>query len=121
METLVLIASVYLLFAVPCGLICAIAWALTRKHLRLCRGDWLLLVLPWILWLALSNTGYRPKTLSNLFEAVPLGVITGLCFFARAWAATTSRRSQSSLALSSLAASSFAAVILWAFVPALPE
>ena len=121
METLALIVSVYLLFAVPGGLICVIAWALARKHLRLCRADWLLLVLPWALWLALSSTGYRPKTLSNVLESIPLGVATGLCFLARAWVARTSRRPQSSLALFSLVASSVVAVILWAFVPALPE
>src|SRR4051794_7869693 len=121
MDTAALSVSIYLLFAVPCALICAITCIRHRKYVRLGWADWLLAFLPWAIWIGLSVSGYRDKSLSNSVESVVLGVATGLIFFTRCWAARHTAKAQPRAALASLTASSLAAVAVWALVPALPE
>lgn len=121
MENFALAITVYVFFAIPCGLLCAITWIRHRKSIRLDWADWFLLVLPWAIWIGLVVGGYREKSLSNTVESVVLGIATGLFFVARSWSVRLTRRPQSQLALASLVASSLAAVAIWVLVPALPE
>ena len=120
-ETFALTVTVYLLFAVPCGLICAITWIRHRTIVRLGWADRLILILPWAIWACLVVSGYRDKSLSNAIEAALLGLASGLIFLVRSWSIPHVQRPQSQLALASLTASSLAAIAVWALVPALPE
>ena len=120
-ESFALAVTGYLLFAIPCGLICAITWIRHRTIVRLGWADRLMLIVPWAIWTCLVVSGYRDKSLSNVVEAVLLGLGSGLIFFVRSWSVPHVQRPQSQLAMASLAASSLAAIAVWALVPALPE
>jgi hypothetical protein len=120
-EVFTLTVIAYLLFAIPCGLICAITWIRHRTIVRLGWADRLILIVPWVIWICLVVSGYRDKSLSNVVEAALLGLASGLIFLVRSWSVTHVQRPQWQLALASLAASSLAAIAVWALVPALPE
>jgi hypothetical protein len=121
MEKLGFFSSIYLLFGIPVAIGWSLVWLVFRKRIRILFADWLLLVVPWLVWIGLTAINDMDKSLSNLVEAFVLGCITVVFFALRSVLALTKPERQSRWAWSALLGSCFAAAALWAFVPGLPE
>ena len=121
MEYIATSVFAYLLFGIPAFVAGALGWFLLRKYVHVRHIDWLLLVLPWLVWFALMLFAGSNKSLSNLGEAFYLGCITAALFVARLGLSAWLPRRQLAFGVLALVCSCVAAVSLWAFVPALPE
>ena len=120
MGTLFVIAASYLLFWLPIAVGGLFVWFFCQRRMRPGIADWLLFVLPWTIWLALTALGGE-KSVSNLaFEAIMLGVVSLMFLCVRAVFAMTRPQGQAIPAIAALVGSCLAAVIMWAVVPGLP-
>ena len=121
METSFLIIAIYLLFAVPIVAGGFFVWLFVRKRIGLCIADWLLLLLPFAIWLGASAIHDGDKSLSNLIEAFFAGCAALLFFTARSVVTITRPQQETRWASFALLGSCLAAIALWALVPGLPE
>jgi len=110
MESVALTVGIYLLFAVPCGLLVAVTWERNRTYLRLYRADWLLLMSPWAVWLELSISGSRDKSLANIVEGVGLGIGTAASVTSAPLSATRAWIDRSSLVVTRCTSSPASAI-----------
>jgi hypothetical protein len=62
------------LFLLPALPVCGAIWLLGRKRVRWNLFDFLVLVLPYAVWLALLCTDLRSKSMSNIGEAFFVGM-----------------------------------------------
>jgi hypothetical protein len=73
-EFLEMIFFLWGLFLLPAMPLCGVVWWFGRKRVRWTPFDFLLLVLPYAMWLALLCTDLRPKSMSNFGEAFYVGI-----------------------------------------------
>jgi len=113
-KTLVAAIGWYPLFGVPALIGAGVVWLVSRESLHLTSWDALLVVVPWMLWIALSGSGLRSKSLSNVIvEAIGLGLLVAVLFAIRVWTQYP--------AWAFLIAASALSAVLWAVVPPLQE
>ena len=74
---------------------------------------------PLVLWLILSSTGLRPKSLSNLIEPIIVAAVILVTFSLRAFAFRSYSHKARSIA--AIVVSCGAAIMLYVLVPLLPE
>jgi hypothetical protein len=121
METLSLVVSVYLLFGVPLVVGGFLVWIFVRKRIHLRAADWLLLLLPFAIWLSATVIYDGNKSLSNLVEVIFVGCAALLLFAARSLATIARPHQEARWASFALLGSCLTALALWALVPGLPE
>lgn len=120
LEVMVLI---YPLYGVPAIVGCAIAWGSAwgawgqRPRLRIC--DWLLPVLPFVVWVGTEFVHPLGKTLSNLKELMALGVVVAVLFGLRIVLAHRAPHAVQRWSAGALFAGCMVALIFWGGVPAL--
>lgn len=121
METFLLVISIYFIFGIPAVMGGLLVWIFARKHIQLRTADWLLLLLPFAIWLGATSIYGGDKSLSNLVEAFFLGCISALFFAARSVLTVVKPQQQYRWTMTALICSCLAAFALWALVPGLPE
>ena len=120
MEFILVMASTWLLFAVPAVLLSLPVWFFGRRRTRLSWADALFLVIPWAVWVILFTFGPRDASLSSAtVESVILGCIAPLALVLRIiggekWNSKYTR-------IIGLAAVSIIGIMLWGFVPFIGE
>lgn len=112
---------IYPLYLIPAaiGTVPALVM-LKRRRGKALPADWLVLIIPVIVWLAAMALGGRAKSLANLIEAMYLGGCASLLAIPR-YALSGRRWSERVLSTAFLTAACVAGLLLWALVPALPE
>jgi hypothetical protein len=93
---------------------------LKRRGGTVLPADWLVLIIPPVVWLTAMVLNGSGKSLSNLVEAVYLGGCASVIAILRV-ALCGRRRSERTLSTAFLVAICLAGLLLWAFVPGLPE
>jgi len=121
MEKLSLVFSIYLLFVAPVVIGGVVVWLLASNRIRLRIADWLLLLLPFAIWLGAIFIQGGNKSLSNIAEAFYAGCVTVLFFATRSLLTVAKPLSEGRWSAYALAGSCLAALALWALVPSLPE
>jgi hypothetical protein len=113
----------YLLFGIPFWLSSGLMRLTILRQQSIAAADWLLGILPWLVWFSLLAADSAGKSLSNVaVEALALGVAAALLHVVRAFVAHYAPPAWSSkAAATALATTCFVAAALWAFVPPLPE
>jgi predicted Co/Zn/Cd cation transporter (cation efflux family) len=120
MEALQVLCLIYPLYGGPVLLGGLLIWCVARKQIRLQGADWLLAVLPYALWGAISILFPAGKSLANLYEAGILGGLVLLLFAARVAFAIARPQRAARAPSAALIGASVAALAVWALVPTLP-
>ncbi len=118
-EFLELIFFLWGLFLLPTLPVCGAVWWFGRKRVRWNPFDFLVLVLPYAVWLGLLCTDLRCKSMSNFSEAFYAGLATPLAPIIRlvlpkAWSGKI-------VAATSLIVACAVAMAIYFSVPCLPE
>ncbi len=108
----------YPIYAIPLFLCIGITWFIFRKKITINYFDITILILPWLTWIGLLLFDDRGKSLSNIVEAIYLGLITGFLIFIRCLFKNKFGFFPS-IIINILACS--VAILLWKYVPCLPE
>ena len=120
LEFILAMALTWLFFAPPAALISLPIWFFAKRRTELTRADTLLFVVPWLVWALLFTFGPRPASLSSaIVEALILGCLAPSVLVLRAIGGTkwNPRRTRAL----GLVLVSVAGIMLWAFMPFLPE
>jgi hypothetical protein len=116
-----LLCATYLLYLVPTAVGGFLVWLIARKRIRLHLADWLLLLLPFLVWSLLIVLALLPKSLSNAIEAFYLGCAVTLLFALRALLGSRAPQQQGRLAVVTTISASAIAIVLWSLMPFFPE
>jgi hypothetical protein len=81
--------------------------------------DFALFVLPFVAWWSLALSNFRSKALANLIEPIGLFIFLSAVIFMRTFIITYGTNKQRSI--TSLIIDVLFAVLIYAFIPALPE
>ncbi len=65
-------------FLIPSLPVCLAVWFLARKRVQWNTLDFLILVVPYVLWMILAVVVNLPKSMSNLIELLGLGLAVAL-------------------------------------------
>lgn len=113
--------SIAVMYFTPSIIISSLVWFFARGRVAWLKWEFFSIAVPILIWIMLALMNLRNKSLSNAgIEALSLGIIVGLIqFFPVIFPEVISSRGRS--ALISLFLSILAAVIIYFFMPTLPE
>ena len=94
-------------------------WILGRKRVTWRKIDGLVLFVPYLLWLGLMRVNDLGKSLSNLLEPIIIACLAGLSACVRI--VVGSRANETRVTGILLGSVSLLAVMVWRFMPSLPE
>ena len=120
MDTAILLAFLYALYAVPALVGFAIHWLLIRKRLPLLWPSWIILFVPWSIWIGLVSFKQSGKSESNIVEPNWLGMLVAVVLVVQAIVSRIKPQQHFRTSVGALLMCCLAAVAIWAFVPALP-
>ncbi|KQC14307.1 MAG: hypothetical protein APR63_14600 [Desulfuromonas sp. SDB] len=110
---------VWLLHLIPVLLISSPIWFFARKRVKWTIWDFLIVILPFLIWVSCLITYSEGKSLSNLVEGIWLGWVVPLATVIRM--VVGDRVNQKKLSIILLAVLCGVGVALWKFMPGLPE
>ena len=119
LEFLAAMAMTWFFHAVPALIVCAPIWIFGRHRVLWSRIDYLIIVIPWAIWVLLFIFGPRPGSLSSaLVEAVTLGILTAIAPILRV---SATQVNPSLLRYIGFGVVTLSGIFLWALVPFIGE
>ena len=74
----VFVLPFWIVFLIPSLPVCLAVWSLGRKRVQWNILDFLILLAPYLVWMALAIVGSLPKSMSNVIEILGLGLAVNL-------------------------------------------
>ena len=111
----------YPLFGIPAAIGFFFGYFKLRNKVKFTIHNFLILILPWLTWIALTSAFGTGKSLANVVEAIYLGLIVATLSLIGPVVTIKLNLKPKVVSLVLLFLSCVSAIILWYLVPGLPE
>lgn len=120
-QLIFIIFSWYPIFLIPAIIGSGIFYGIMKNNITINKYHVLSFVFPWLIWVCLMGFYGTGKSLSNIIEAIILGCIVSFLVLTEGIISVLLKKKLVNFSKISLLVSCIAAILLWLFMPLLPE